>query len=212
METKVDDKTLILSVIGIMILVIVTVGVTYAVFTYSKEGTISNILRTGNMNFMYEEITKNGININSNPTEDETAKLETGEGKVFDFTVKGITKDANAISYEIVLAKGINSTLNEKCIKVYLTELLDDKEIAISETLLNGEVTRYNQLNNTTIAGETGKIVYQGIIPANTRSFKKNYRLRLWISSDTDLTLKENINKTFSSKINVYADNVKVSN
>ena len=185
METKVDDKTLILSVIGIMILVIVTVGVTYAVFTYSKEGTISNILRTGNMNFMYEEITKNGININSNPTEDETAKLETGEGKVFDFTVKGITKDANAISYEIVLAKGINSTLNEKCIKVYLTELLDDKEIAI---------------------------VYQGIIPANTRSFKKNYRLRLWISSDTDLTLKENINKTFSSKINVYADNVKVSN
>ena len=42
-----NKKTLILSIIGILVLVIAVVGVSFAMFTFSGTGTKENVLKTG---------------------------------------------------------------------------------------------------------------------------------------------------------------------
>ena len=42
-----NKNKVILSILGILMLVVVTVGVTYAVFTYTKLGTTENTVTAG---------------------------------------------------------------------------------------------------------------------------------------------------------------------
>ena len=48
-------KSLILSLVGVLSLVLITAGVTYAFFNYAKEGTTENTITTGTITFIYEE-------------------------------------------------------------------------------------------------------------------------------------------------------------
>ena len=59
-----NKKKVLLSVLGIMLLVLVTVGVTFAVFTYTKLGTTENTVTTGTLKFLYTENTGVGAGIN----------------------------------------------------------------------------------------------------------------------------------------------------
>ena len=53
----IDNRKIVLSMIGIAIVVIILVGVTYAFFNYSNTGT-SNTIRTGSINFDAEQGTE----------------------------------------------------------------------------------------------------------------------------------------------------------
>ena len=59
-----DKKKIILSVLGILMLVLVTVGVTFALFTYTKLGTTENTVTAGTLKFLYTENTGVGRGIN----------------------------------------------------------------------------------------------------------------------------------------------------
>ena len=50
-----NSKQAILSIVGIAILVIAVVGVSFAFFTYSKSGTKNNVITTGKISFVYVE-------------------------------------------------------------------------------------------------------------------------------------------------------------
>ena len=59
-----NKNKVILSILGILMLVVVTVGVTYAVFTYTKLGTTENTVTAGTLKFLYTENTGVGRGIN----------------------------------------------------------------------------------------------------------------------------------------------------
>ncbi|MCI5967565.1 MAG: hypothetical protein MRZ42_04210, partial [Tenericutes bacterium] len=58
-----NRNNILLSILGIITLVIVTVGVSYAFFSYTKKGTTENSIKTGTITFLYTEVTGVGKGI-----------------------------------------------------------------------------------------------------------------------------------------------------
>lgn len=58
------NKKIIFSVIGLIILIALVIGVTYAAFSYSKAGSTLNTITTGTITMTYNEA-KNGITIDN---------------------------------------------------------------------------------------------------------------------------------------------------
>ena len=57
-----SSKQILLSVLGVAILVVAVVGVSFAAFTFSKKGTEENKITTGTIKLTYTEET-DGISI-----------------------------------------------------------------------------------------------------------------------------------------------------
>ena len=99
-------KETILAVIGIIVLVLAVIGVSYAAFSYSNTGEKLNSITTGAITMSYTE-SDNMISItNALPTTDETGKKRRLEGEYFDFTVStsltgGIGSRADPFGFNI---------------------------------------------------------------------------------------------------------------
>ena len=48
-----NKKSLVLSVIAVVMLLVITIGVSYAFFSYTKKGTTENSIKTGTITFLY---------------------------------------------------------------------------------------------------------------------------------------------------------------
>ena len=203
MNKKDKKKVLILSIIGLIGLVIVTIGITYAIFTYTKLGTTDNTITTGTLKFLYTENTgvKTGIKLtNALPISDTQGKVLDGDNNVFDFSIEATNTGTEAIPYEVTLRKKSTSTLKEDYVKVYLTDRTETTE---KEEL---EPTNFNKLTQTNIdvGSEIEKTIYNGSVDGNTTNYKKDFRLRMWIdetSNQTDINGKE-----FTAMVNVYSN------
>ena len=208
-----NRNNILLSILGIITLVIVTVGVSYAFFSYTKKGTTENSIKTGTITFMYTEVTGVGKGIkieDSLPISDDQGKLLTGSGNVFEFKITSDTLSNTGIPYEITARKSSNSTLDEKAVKVYLTEV-DGEE---SELLLDN----YSNLKETDTnvpEGIVEKTLYKGKVPANTTKYEKNFKLRMWLDDGIDFSPVKDEDgndtypyngKTFTLTVNVYAN------
>ena len=80
----------------ILLMVIALIGVSYAAFRFTGEGTKVNSITTGSITMTYEE-TDNTISLNGAlPTRDATGKTRLNQGEYFDFTVSSqISGDIN---------------------------------------------------------------------------------------------------------------------
>ena len=71
-----NSKQVLLSIIGIAVLVVAVVGVSFAFFTYSRTGTSNNVITTGSIVFDYKDV--NDITIeNQFPTNAEKGTTNT---------------------------------------------------------------------------------------------------------------------------------------
>lgn len=198
---KYDIKILIL-VMLIMSLVLLVSGITFALYSNLLSGTTSNVINTGTLYFTYTEgdFVTNGIKIdNAYPISDNIGKNLIGDNKYFDFVVNGETTIGD-IDYEIVVLKEDSSTLQDKCVKIYLTDITSGME-SPSEIVLNGDVVKtYEELESST--KQSGKIVYLGKVKNNTLNYQRKFRLRMWMSDN--VTMEDDIfGKSFSVKVNV---------
>ena len=121
-ENKKDDsKKILLAVLAVAILIILVVGISFAIFTYTKEGERENVVTTGTLQMDYTEGT-NGINItDAIPMSEEQALAQYNGGtgsvgtdvndntsisdNVFDFTVSADIRGNTSIDYDIVAVK-----------------------------------------------------------------------------------------------------------
>ena len=196
-------KALILSIIGLIGLIVVTIGITYAIFTYTKLGTTDNTVTSGTLKFLYTENTgvKTGIKLtNALPISDTQGKALDGDNNVFDFSIEATNTGTEAIPYEITLRKKNTSTLGEENVKVYLT---DRTEATEKEEL---EPTNFNKLTQTNInvGNEVEKTIYKSSVAGGEVSYRKNFRLRMWIDEQSN---QDDINgKEFTATVNVYAN------
>ena len=208
-----NKKNLVLTVIAVVMLLVVTIGVSYAFFSYTKKGTTENSIKTGTITFIYTEVTGVGKGIkieDSLPISDDQGKLLTGSGNVFEFKITSDTLSNTSIPYEVTARKSSNSTLDEKAVKVYLTEV-DGEE---SELLLDN----YSNLKETDTnvpEGIVEKTLYKGKVPANTTKYEKNFKLRMWLDEGVDFSPVKDEDgndtypynrKTFTLTVNVYAN------
>ena len=208
-------KGLILSILGILGLVIITTGVTYAFFNYTKQGTTDNSITTGTITFLYTEVSGVGRGISikdAYPVSNEVGKAQTGEGKVFDFKVTSTTINDASIPYEVTARKKDNSTLDESAVKLYLTKVSGDSE----EEVLLANYSKLDQTLKVDGTKYTEKTIYNGKVPAGSKNYEQNFRLKMWIDSSVDFSpVKDEEtgldtypynDKEFTVTVNVYAN------
>ena len=184
----------------ILLMVIALIGVSYAAFRFTGEGTKVNSITTGSITMTYEE-TDNTISLNGAlPTTDKTGKTRLNPGEYFDFTVSSnISGDVN-INYEIT-AKDVTSSSANKIdgsnIKLYLTRLTDDGE----EELMTPETYNEESSENTYTGRPSGEM---SLYTSSMSSSESNtYRLRMYVTEEYN-PQGDGGNLTFSVQINVY--------
>ena len=201
---KNKKKQIIITLIAIISLIVITVGVTYAFFNYSRTGTTDNVVKTGEITFLYTEVSGVGKGISlteAYPISDSIGKVQVGEGKVFDFKVTSNISMNSNIGYQVTARKKTGSTLANSAVKVYLTEVNGTEQ----ELLLS----KYSELDQTDKVDSSKydeRILYEATVPANTKNYEKNFKLRMWVSDDTDFSDGSMNDKIFTLTVNVYAD------
>ena len=197
-------KQIFLTLVAVLSLILITVGVSYSLFTYSKTGVTDNVVKTGKINFLYTEVSGIGKGISLTdafPISDEEGKIQIGEGKVFDFKITSTIEMNSNIKYEVTARKKSDSTLAEDKVKLYLTEV-----DGIEKELLLDNYYNLEQTSTKVPDGVVEKTIYEGTVPANTSNYEKNFRLRMWLSDDADFSDGSMNNKTFTVTVNVYAN------
>jgi len=178
-------KTLLWSIVGVVAVILVTVGLTYAYWLVTRTQQGENVVSTACLDIalLNEE---DDIDLsNQYPISD----VEGKELKPFKFTVTNNCK--TSLDYQIALEtiSDAESTMAATSIKAVLNDntpkLLD----------------RYED-TNTTVSGayEAHVLELATLAPSGSEGSSKNYELRLWIDKDAPVS---EINKTFVSKITV---------
>ncbi len=198
-----EKKKLTISILGVILLVIAVVGISYAAFNYSKQGQTINSITTSTIVMNYTE-KENGIRlVDAVPMEDANGKVLTGAGNVFDFTVSANISGETTINYAITGSKVEGTTLPDSAVKVWLTSA-DDAIIELDGvSSLTDDAKKISELrltsNDASGAPNNQYILKTGVI---TASEVTNYRLRMWIASDYQL--KEGVVETYKLRVNVY--------
>lgn len=197
-------KEICFAVVGCLLLIFVVISVSYAVFTFSQQGSVINKVSTGAISFTYNEFS-NGISItNAQPMTDAAGKIlienDPSNGITqgyFDFTVSGSITGSHPVNYEIYGTVDSTSTMDPNYIKVYLT---DGASTEIAMDGYDGAVVPvYNSLPNATI-DSSGKKLYSSSFSSG--NVTQTFRLRLWVA---DTYTEANTSKTFILRVNVVA-------
>ena len=194
-------KTSLIGLIISILLFIIGVGVTFAAYTYSRNGTSNSKQVVGDIYMHYTE--SNALTLeNAMPSSTYIAN------NYFEFTVDGKNTTANKdIIYDIVLSHGDvpqgkteTNRIDDKFLKFRLVEVINNTETEI--------------LNNKSYDDLTSKRIYVETIPKNTTSgITHTYRLYMWIGNEVvigninqDYTESEWSNLFASIKVNVTGD------
>lgn len=194
MENKKNLNQIILSSIAIIILLVAVMGISYAVWSRTFQGTKENSLTTDVLSFSYVESETNNIDItNALPMSDINGKNLTGEKNTFDFTITS-NKSGDKVLYDVYVTPYIKE-LPEQYIKVYLTDQNNNPVLGYEN-----RIPTYNNLNNYSEENEESKILYSSELDEHNKSIK--LRLRVWLSEEYDLS-EESL--TFAFRVNVRA-------
>lgn len=199
-EEKSNSKQILLSVLGVAILIVAVVGISFAAFTYSKAGETENTISTGTVTMSYTE-SENGINItNAIPLTEAEGKVLTGDGNIFDFTVDATITGTTNIDYEVVAVKDSNSTILDKDIRLYLESSTDGT--TYTQAFAPAAFTPSTAVSSLGAPVGTMQLA-QGTFTGTGSSTTSTmyYRLRMWVDSNyaVDGTQRE-----YKVTVNVY--------
>ena len=202
---KSESKQIILSIIGISILIIAFVGISYAAFhTVLSSG--ENSISTGTISLDLSDNSESISISNAMPISDEEGKGLTGNGNVYDFSVHTILSKDTTINYEVSLEKVHLNTpvLDNQNIRVYLQKQEDDTFVDTPITTMPQPFTPL--VEDSFLGTKKGDmVIYSGTFSNITdfdRELSKNFRLRIWVAEDTII---DSISRGFQVKLNVTA-------
>ena len=200
-EKSSNSKQILLSVLGVAILVVAVVGVSFAAFSYSQTGQYENKITTGVISMSYSN-PSNGINLtNALPTTDNTGKALTGTNNVFDFSVSATISGTATINYAITATTTPATTLTDSFVKVYLTDRGtggdDGEETQVLAPTLVSALTKTGA-SEASGAPQGQFVLKTGTFSATTTD---NYRLRMWVA---DTFTGTSASETYKLRVNVY--------
>lgn len=192
-----NSKQVLLSVLGVAILVVAVVGVSFAAFSFSKTGQVTNTITTGTISMSYSE-PQNGITLtNALPMDDKTGKALEGENNTFDFTVTATIKGSGktTINYAITAVTTPATNLNDDYVKVYLTDMNSSDSQILAPTV----VSSLNKTSSDESGAPDGQYILEsGTFDATTTN---SYRLRMWVADNFSVGQSS---ETYTLKVNVY--------
>lgn len=174
-----NKNIVLLIVIGILLIVSLIVGISYALWSQTHTQTTSNELLSGCFSTSLTE--KNNINLtNQFPITDD----EGLNSNPYTFTISNTC--TVAANYQINLELLSSSTLDPSFVKISL----DDK----TANLLN----TYNAIDSTITDATKAYKLTNGYLAPNSSA---TYNLRLWLTEEA--TINDSANKTINSKITI---------
>lgn len=193
-----NKKTLMLSIVGVLVLIMVVVGVSYAMYTFAGTGTKENVITTGSISIILDpeddstymdgatEVTvdNNTINLTNEYPKTDTEGLNN---EAIRFYVASTMSGATTVRYEIGMAKE-TSTLEDGEVKVNLNKTTGGdngykKGTATTGALVSTFASAAGTLSGTTINGyllDSGTFTGSGIA---------TYLMKIWV--DENYVLEE---------------------
>ena len=177
-----SSKQVLLSVLGIAVLVVAVVGVSFAFFTYSKAGTKNNTLTTGSIFFNFTE--GQAITLtNQFPISDSsgsTLSPSGGDNAVLTFSIVGYYGSGTGIDYTITANQG--DPIASK------TRFKDSEIKLLLTTTASGVTNNFSSAKAVGTDGSlaTGVTLATGKITATDSDSQQTdtYTLRMWITED----------------------------
>lgn len=198
------SRQILLSILGLAILVVAVVGVSYAIFSTTLSGSKINTLSSGTINMSYVEVS-NGISIvNAMPMSDEEGKKLVGNDYVFDFVVSSNIAGVTTVDYEVVAEKVLvnGALLADSDVKIYLEKMVGDQYVAVPLTS-PPQAFKANGVETDLGSHTADMILYRGSF-TNTEAvkteFSEKFRLRMWLSDEAVI---DDVSRTFQIKVNV---------
>ena len=201
-----SSRKVLLSVLGVAILVVAVIGVSFALYSTSSTGKVNSI-STGTITMSYTE-RSNGINLtNALPISDAEGKSLKGEGNVFTFTVSATASGTVTVPYEINITKDSSTTLADGAVAVYLTKGTTTETEVVAKKLMSQVVTTANK---STYRTDSYKLYSTNVVYQNgtvkTGEATTTYNLRIWVDANADANaIKDQTYKIFvnvDSKVN----------
>ena len=198
-----NSKQVLLSVLGVAILVVAVVGVSFAAFSYSKPGTVANTITTGTISMNYSE-PENGIHLtDALPMTDEQGKKLTGENNTFDFTISATISGTATINYAIVAVPdegNAGTAVTDDTVKVYLTDQEDTATGNTTDPTILSSLASSDTASSAGVPGSLGGYVLKtGAYSSTTTG--DDYRLRMWVA---DTATAPESKETYTLRVNVY--------
>ncbi len=202
---KSESKQIILSILGISILIIAFVGISYAAF-HTVLSSENNSISTGTISLQLSDNSDSISIANAMPMSDEDGKSLAGNGNVYDFSVDTILSKNTTVNYEVSLEKvQINTpVLNNENVRIYLQKQEGDTFV---DTPITAIPQPFTPLTEDSFLGtkKGDMVIYSGTfsnITDSDRELNKQFRLRIWIADDTII---DSISRGFQVKLNVTA-------
>lgn len=189
-----SSKQVLLSVLGIAILVVAVVGVSFAFFSYTKTGTTINTITTGEI-YTYMNTGDTMMLTDAMPVEtDPTSIVDTTTNDVgaLSFTITGKNQSDSDITYKVYLVPGLAAN-----IPVGKTELLNDSDIGVLMKSTSTGGTPMTNISSATTVGalitanggttlSDGALLGTGIIPKHTNNdITHSYTINMWVRGET---------------------------
>lgn len=185
-----NKKTLLFSILGVILLLVVVIGVSYAMYTFSAQGSKVNQITTGTISVSYEEDSQVTLT-NAYPSTDATGSAVTGHDLVF--TVTGSITGSTSVKYDLALANITpGATLTAEHVKFNLKK--GDRYI-IGEA--NSGVTVASR------ATQSGTLIGAYLLDTDTLTSTKTgatYTLRAWVADTYNLKQGANTTTTEDGK------------
>ena len=175
-------KTIILSSLGVLLLISLVIGISYAYWLFRTNQTSVNTIGTSCLNVMLTDVTSAIKLEDTYPISDEDGMATTP----YTFTITN-TCDS-FISYEVLLGVTEDTTMNS----AYLDAVLDYNQIQTLDT--------YPDFDSTLEGYKEVKVLQKGSLSGEDEA---TYNLRLWM--DKDVTSLDSMNKVFEGKIIISA-------
>ena len=185
-----NKKTLLFSILGVILLLVVVIGVSYAMYTFSAQGSKVNQITTGTISVSYEETSQVTLT-NAYPSTDATGSAVTGHDLVF--TVTGSITGSTSVKYDLALANITpGATLTAEHVKFNLKK---------GDRYIIGEANK--GVTVASRATQSGTLIGAYLLDTDTLTSTKTgatYTLRAWVADTYNLKQGANTTTTEDGK------------
>ena len=205
-----QSKQILLSVIGVAILVVAVVGVSFAFFTYSRTGSQNNIITTGQITCVFQD--GDFINLTNHfPITTSAGIALDGQTDVCSFTVTGNTATGSSISYAVWAVDGDTAS---SLSLTGATTRFSDSEVFVNiqySTVANSSFTPAVASNTAaaistlaTTASNVGNVpsnahlLGTGTITGTGSNVVQDFEVRMWVDSSV-VSIGDGTNDTYDA-------------
>lgn len=196
-----ESKQIILSIVGISILIIAFVGISYAAFHSSLFSNLLNGISTGTISVSLKENSDVISMSNAMPMTDEKG-MSLNDNNVYVFKVQSNLSPKTTLNYEVSLQKeDSKNMLDNNLVRFYLEkfEYKDYQKVLEPKAFIPLEKDSF-------LGSKKGSmVIYSGTlsnVSDEEKFMEDEFKLRMWVSQDAII---DSVSRNFNVKLNVVA-------